>query len=236
MLLTSLLALSLLEAVFKAYPNAHTIVSLGWAGYVVAETFNEKRQIIAISASWVVPQVNVSKGDGYSSAWVGIGGQIDKTLIQVGTQHNVRNMQAEYGAWDEILPDYLVEIENLEVSPGDRIIASINLDNPELNYWNIQIVNTANGQRFNRNVTYNSTRSSGEWIAERTTVNGQISNLADFGSITFNKCLINLGNDTGDIDDFSYSTVHMTNQQYERLASASTLRDDSSFEITYERR
>jgi hypothetical protein len=236
LLLAGLSALNLLEGAFNALPDSHTIVSVGWAGYIISNSFNQQQPITSISASWTVPAVNVSAGNGYSSAWIGIGGQLDKTLIQLGTEHNVINGEATYSAWYEMLPDYATKIDNFVLTPGDQITAAITIISPETNEWNIQLNDITNGEVFNQNLFYNSTQSSGEWIVERSTVNGQISNLADFGSSTFNRCHIHLGNTNGDIRDFSYSIVHMTNQQYDSLATTSSLgSDNASFTVTYQK-
>ncbi len=180
MLLAGLSALNLLEGSFNSLPDSHTIVSVGWAGYIISDSFNQQQPITSISASWTVPTVNVSAGNGYSSAWIGIGGQLDKTLIQVGTEHNVINGETTYSAWYEMLPAYSVKIDNFVLSPGDQITAAITIISPETNEWNIQLNDITNGEVFNQNFFYNSTQSSGEWIVERSTVNGQISNLGRF--------------------------------------------------------
>ena len=213
----------MLEATFTGHPDSGTVASLGWAGYIVSSTFNDQREIIGISASWVVPRVNASAGDGYSVAWVGIGGQLDKTLIQIGTEHNVFNGKESYHAWYEMLPDYVIRIENFSLSPGDKVAASISLVNSETHEWNLQITDLSNGEAFNETFVYNSTRSSGEWIVERSTVNGQLTSLSDFGAITFSDCQVDLSSDKGVIGEFTHSRVHMTNQQYTTLASVSTL-------------
>jgi hypothetical protein len=235
LLLAVLSFLSLLEATFNALPDSHTIVSVGWAGYIVSSSFNLRRDITSVSGSWTVPAVNASAGDGYSSAWVGIGGQQDKTLIQVGTEQNVINGQAYYDAWYEMLPAYSTKIDGITITPGDQISASITLVNSGANQWNIQITDATTGQFFSQDFVYNASRSSGEWILERSTVNGRISNLADFGSVTFSNCRVGLSSDTGVIGNFTYSIVHMTNQQYDRLATTSLLAaDGASFTVTYE--
>jgi hypothetical protein len=234
LLLAVLSFLSLLEATFSGLPDSHTIASVGWAGYIISSSFNQQKDITGISASWTVPAVNTSGGDGYSSAWVGIGGQGDKTLIQVGTEHNVINGQAKYNAWYEMLPAYSTAIENFTVTSGDDISASITLVNSDTNQWNIQISDATTGQIFSGDFTYNSSRSSGEWILERSTVSGQISNLASFGPVTFSDCRIALSSVTGVIANFTYSVVQMTNQQYDRLATASLLgTDGASFTVNY---
>jgi hypothetical protein len=237
MLLAALSALSLLEATFNMIPDSHTIASVGWAGYIVASSFNEQKDIVSVSGTWTVPTVDPSNGDGYSSAWIGIGGQEDKTLIQVGTEQNVYNGDGSYGVWYELLPALSTRIDNFNVSPGDTMSAEIALVNPDTEQWNIQISDLTNGESFNQNFQYNSTRSSAEWILERSLVNGQITTLADFGSVTFNNCTVQVGDRSGSINDFTYSIVQMTNQQYERLATAGTLASDgASFTVKYDKR
>ncbi len=234
-LLAVLSLLSLLEATFNAVPDSHTIVSVGWAGYVVASSFNERQEVVGISGSWTVPKVDTSAGNGYSSAWIGIGGQTEKTLIQVGTEHNVLRGRETYGAWYEMLPDYAIKIQNFSILPGHRIEAAITIVNPNLNEWNIWIRDVTNGEVFSQNFVYNSTRSSGEWIVERSTVNGQVSSLPDFDCVTFSDCVIQVSEGKGAISNFTYSTVQMTNQQYGRLATASTLTGDGSgFNVSYQ--
>lgn len=237
MLLATLSALTLLEAAFNALPGSHTIASVGWAGYIVSSSFNEQKDVVSVSGSWIVPFVTASSGDGYSSAWIGIGGEDDKTLIQVGTEHNVYNGDVSYGAWYEMLPALSTRIDSFSVSPGDQISAKISLVNSDSELWNIQIDDLTNGQSFNQDFQYNSTQSSGEWILERSLVNGQITTLADFGSVTFTDCTVQVGDQSGIINNFTYSVVQMTNQQYERLATASALTPNGAdFTITYNKR
>jgi hypothetical protein len=237
MLLAALSALSLLEATFNSIPDSHTIASVGWAGFIVASSFNGQKDVVSVNGSWTVPTVDPSNGDGYSSAWIGIGGQEDKTLIQVGTEQNVYNGDGSYGAWYEMLPALSTRIDNFTVLPGDQISAKIALMNPDSEQWNIQIIDLTNGESFNQNFQYNSTRSSAEWILERSLVNGQITNLANFGSVTFTNCTVQVGDRSGIINDFTYSVVQMTNQQYERLATASLLGNDgASFTVKYIKR
>lgn len=234
-MLTAFSALTFLEGTFYALPDSHVIVSVGWAGYVVSSSFNQRQDITAVSASWIVPEVDAMAGEGHSSTWIGIGGQEDKTLIQVGTEQDVVGDNVYYHAWYEMLPDYAIKIEGLTVEPGHHITATIRLFDSESNEWNIQLINDDNGQSFNRNFVYNSTRSSGEWVMERPTIGGQISTLAAFGAVTFTECTVTVGNQTGGISDFSYSVVHMTNQQYGRLATTLELNEDGrSFSVVYD--
>ncbi len=237
LLVVSLSLLSILLATFNSNPQSHSIVSLSWAGYIISKnSTNPQLEIIAISASWIVPKVNASAGDGYSAAWIGIGGQSDKTLIQVGTEHTSLGGQENYYVWYELLPDFAVRLNDIAPSPGDTIVASITLINSDKNQWNIQISDVTNGQAFRNNVIYNSTRSSGEWILERPTVSNQISTLSDFGNITFSDCFVNINHVTGTIAKFPFSKIQMRNNQIAQLTSVSNLSaDGSSFTASYQR-
>lgn len=234
LLLATLSFLSALVTIFNNSPDSRTIVSLSWAGYIISQSSNTKLEVTTIEASWTVPQVNASAADGYSSAWIGLGGQTDKTLIQVGTEQDLLGGQETYTAWYEILPNFSVTIPSLTLSPGDSIAASITLIESGSNTWNIQLSDITNGQVFNKNVVYNSTRSSGEWIIERPSINNQISTLCDFGNVPFSNCQINVNNVLGSIGNFTYSKIQMTNQQAAQLASTSTLSADGSrFTVNY---
>lgn len=235
MLLLALSALTFLEGTLNAQPDSHVIASVGWAGYIVSTSFNHKQDIVQVSGAWIVPTINASSGNGYSSAWIGIGGQEDKTLIQVGTEQDATNGKGNYHAWYEMLPDVAIQIDNLPIAPGDHIAAMIMLVDAANNKWNIQLTDTTNGHSFNQDFVYNSSRSSGEWVMERPNLAGQVTSLANFGSVTFSDCTVMVGMDKGVIGNFTYSVVQMTNQQYGRLASASALSGDlAGFTVTYQ--
>jgi hypothetical protein len=234
LLLVVLSFLSSLMTFFNNSPEGQTFVSLSWAGYIISQSFNSQREVTAISGSWIVPQINASEGNGYSSAWIGIGGQSDKTLIQVGTEHDSAGGQTIYYAWYELLPNFLVSMNGLIISPGDSITASLTLIDPNLNLWKIRLIDITSGQTFTLDVNYNSSLASGEWIVERPSINNQISTLCDFGAIPFHNCQITLTNVVGSINNFTYSKIQMANQATQTLASTSTLSaTDSSFTVNY---
>jgi hypothetical protein len=236
LLLGMLIFLSTLLTLFNNNPEGRTIVSLSWAGYLISQSFNSQHEVTAIEGSWTVPQVNASAGEGVSSAWIGIGGQSDKTLIQVGTEHDLTGGEETYDAWYEMLPNYSVTIKEVVIAPGDTIVASLTLVDSNTNVWNIQLSDTTNGQTFNLNVNYKSSFASGEWIVERPTINNQIGDLCDFGNVPFSNCQIIVNNVKGAIDNFTYTNIQMTNQLTAPLASVSTLSPDGSrFIVSYYR-
>lgn len=181
-----------------------------------------------------MPTVVASAGDTFSAAWIGIGGFLDRSLIQAGTEHDSINGQSTYSVWYEMLPNDSITINTINVSPGDVISASIRLLDSGTNEWSIQIFDVTNGQGFNQNFVYNSSRLSAEWIVERPTVNNRISALADFGSITFKDVIVTVNKSDGAISNFPFSQVVMNNQQNVQLASVSSISaNGSSFTVAY---
>ncbi|UUZ79832.1 hypothetical protein LJK88_33015 [Paenibacillus sp. P26] len=77
-----------------------------------------------ISGYWIVPRVKPSKQNQYSSAWIGIDGFGNSSLIQTGTEHDYENGKAVYYAWWEILPRAETRIAR-PVSPQDLMYARI---------------------------------------------------------------------------------------------------------------
>lgn len=96
-------------------------VADNWAGYEVATNFLYPQSAVqGVSASWAVPSVKNLGTDAFSSVWIGIGGQFDNSLIQVGTEQDITNGSARYFAWYEMLPNTAVDIKTIQVSPVTR--------------------------------------------------------------------------------------------------------------------
>lgn len=235
LLAASLYLLDLLYTMFVNNPQGQGMLSKAWAGYVVASDLERPHeQVIGVNASWTVPRIGVFSSDAFSSAWIGIGGQFDKTLIQAGTEHDSVNGQEYYSAWYELLPDNAVRITDIRVSAGDLITASITLVDSDTNQWAIRISDVTKGEGFYQTFIYNSSRLSAEWMVERPTVTDEVSMLANFGTLTFKDSYVKIGDNVGNIGSFPYSQVIMTNDLSLQLASVSPLSaDGSSFNVTY---
>jgi hypothetical protein len=233
LLAASLYLLQVLLVMFTSNPQGQSLTSTDWAGYIVTPDV-EKPQVVGINASWTVPKVSAFSSDAYSSAWVGIGGHSEKTLIQAGTEHDSINGQEFYSAWYEMLPDNAVRIDTVTVRPGDVITASITLVNSDMNQWAIRIYDVTSGQGFYRTFIYNSSRLSAEWILERPHVNNAIAPLARFGTVPFTDSYAKIADNVGKIGSFPYSKVIMTTDLSKELASVSPLgANGSSFNVTY---
>lgn len=205
-----------------------------WSGYIVASDVQNRSPVVSkVSASWIVPEVKSSENNTFSGVWVGIGGYGEETLIQTGTEQEYFNGKLVYYAWYELLPDYLVRIPDLHVRAGDTITASISLINENTTTWSIKISDVTRGEQFKKDVVYNSSMLSAEWVVERPKVNGIISTLADFGNVTFTECKATVDGVTGAIGDFSYAQLVMHEEDMP-LVSVSPLNDDESgFTVSY---
>ncbi|MGW8289431.1 MAG: G1 family glutamic endopeptidase [Candidatus Bathyarchaeia archaeon] len=205
-----------------------------WSGYMATSDIQNRSAVVSsVSASWVVPDVTPSDNFTFSGVWVGIGGYGEDTLIQIGTEQEYFNGRPFYYAWYELLPDYLVQIPRIHVHPGDTIAASISLANDNENAWTITLSDLTRNENFEKTVVYNSSRLSAEWIVERPKVNGTVSTLADFGTVTFTDCKATIGGMTGMIGNFSYAKLVMRDEGTPLVSVSSLNSDNSVFTVSY---
>ncbi|PAK54296.1 hypothetical protein CHH75_08240 [Paenibacillus sp. 7541] len=159
--------------------------SSNWSGYVLT---GRKGKYSCISGEWTVPFVLPTSRSSYSSAWVGIDGYNNSSLIQTGTAHHFVNGTAQYYAWWEILPSYETRI-SLPVRPGDVMRAYI--AKLKGSKWLIRLQNLSRGWTFKTVQSYHGPQTSAEWIVEAPTVNGSQSSLARLSPVAFVRSRVN---------------------------------------------
>jgi hypothetical protein len=234
-LLDSLLiiALILFFPLFTGSPN-RSLTSSNWSGYIVASDLNNPQpKVTSINASWTVPTVNGPTAGSYSATWIGVGGQFDDTLIQIGTEQNYIQ-GGQYSAWYELLPSNSVTIDSLTVSPGDSIIASISLLDSAANMWSTEIHDVTSNQSFHNSFTYVSSMLSAEWIVEAPIVNNRARTLANFGAVTFTGCTATIGGNVGTISSYPHFQVTMYTRLNMQPVSVSSLDSEgTSFTVNY---
>ncbi len=161
----------------------HDDQSTNWSG--VADT---GVSFTSIEASWQVPTVTPPSSasvDTYSSTWVGIGGDVDPSLIQAGTEQDVTGGGgSEYYAWYELLPNSSIAIDQ-PVVPGDEMTVLIDETTPSQQLWTITVTDATQHWTFSQSFQYDSPNASAEWIEEAPTVGRSQSTMANFGSVTF---------------------------------------------------
>lgn len=155
--------------------------SPNWSGYAGTTSPGDATQI---EAYWVVPKVKATKGNSYSSTWIGIDGFDNKDLIQTGTEQDWVGGKAHYDAWWEILPAAETRI-SMGVVPGDVMEAIV--EQVSGTTWGIGIENTTTGKVFTTKRTYKGPAESAEFIQEATEINGNIATLAHYGETKFSK-------------------------------------------------
>jgi len=174
-------------AIHNRTPTSAGWSASNWSGYAKSGSYS------SATAQWVVPSVSATSSSSYSSAWVGIDGFTNSSLIQTGTESDYYSGSAHYNAWWEILPAAETRINSITVQPGDVMTASITKGAGGI--WTITINDTSNGQSFTTQQAYSGPGASVEWIEEAPSIGGRVATLAHYSSPdTFDPGTANGGN------------------------------------------
>jgi hypothetical protein len=181
-----------LSACAVAAAGAATVSPRGtsdnWAGYAAfGPAFKSVR------GTWVQPTAQCfSRATSYTGAsfWVGLGGNQDDSykIEQIGTEADCNSDGSpDYYAWYELWPSDSHVLGRIEVLPGDRISARVEIGDSSVR---LTLDDVTAGQHFSR--TFPMRRpdgSSAEWIAEAPADavrhGDRITALTDFGTIRF---------------------------------------------------
>jgi hypothetical protein len=175
----------------------NTTVTAYWSGYAATAS----APYTSASGTFQVPTVSYS-GSGHSyedsALWVGIGGDGDSTLIQLGTEQLVTSSgAASYYVWYELYPAATVYLGHT-VNPGDIITASLQCTaacSPgSVQTWQLTMTNETAGWTWTQSVQYQSSMASAEWITEAPWDSGGELPLDDFVQATFDPVSANGAN------------------------------------------
>ena len=165
-----------------------TVDSLNWSGYAVTPSGG---RITRVSSSFIVPKAGLIP-PGFAATWAGIGGYNTSDLIQAGTAEQSLPSNPlvgkQYYAWYELLPNSETPLTGCSgnakcpVKPGNKISVKITKASSP-NRWRISM-RDAGHWTWSKTVSYNSSRSSAEWILEAPTVGAQTI-LAPVGTVHF---------------------------------------------------
>ncbi|MDQ2738188.1 MAG: G1 family endopeptidase [Actinomycetota bacterium] len=166
-----------------------------WSGYVALTTAPTYAQM-----EWHVPSVKSNGHAAYSSIWPGIGGNSGTgKLIQDGTEQDVTagGAQTDY-FWFEIVPgESQQEVTNLTPRIGDDVETDISWASGTATF---AMCDFTHGGCVTGSQSSTAPGNSAEWIVERTQINGQLPQLADFGSVN--------------ITNAGYDETHLGNVEY----------------------
>jgi hypothetical protein len=175
-----------------------TITTSSWSGYAVTAV----APYTSASATWQVPNVTYDGGQtpyGYEYVfnWVGIGGDGDATLIQLGTESVVSTGGAtSFYTWYELYPAVSVPA-GLAVKPGDIVTASLQCTAQclpsQTQTWQLTLSDDTTGAAWTQSFQYQSSMASAEWITEPPYDNGFLP-LADYEQATYDPVEANSAN------------------------------------------
>jgi hypothetical protein len=206
--------------------SADVSQSRNWAGYAATGgTFT------AVSGTWTVPIVSAGRTAAADATWVGIGGVSANDLIQAGTDATVQSGRVIYTAWVELLPQ-ASQPAPLVVSAGDTVSVAITQQSGDT--WQILIRDTTTGQSYQKRVTYQSSRSSAEWVEEAPAVGRRtLLPLDNFGTINFRDATTVEDGQQHSIAQAGGQAITMSSRTGQPAAQPSALGDDgASFSVT----
>jgi hypothetical protein len=187
--------------------------SENWSGAVVLPP-DEKTRFYTIGATWTVPnlmpppeaailpnpdalprKLDYEPGSYYASIWVGIDGNSNDQVLQVGTFQRVTvandgSISATSKAFYQWYPDCQQVIDEVNVCPGDLVSCKV-IASKETNSAEIYFSNLSRGVKKSCLVeppaNINVTGSSAEWIVERPSApeDLEIQILANYGGHIF---------------------------------------------------
>jgi hypothetical protein len=212
--------------------------TLNWAGYVAATNLRKPRNhsVTDVQGTWVVPTVASSGAEDTSSAiWVGIDGNSDNTVEQIGTEQDWNSGAPLYYAWFEMYPAAGYYLPSFPVQPGDVISAEVQFI-PK-NQFVLTISNLTENAAFSITKKRSAKCTSAEWIVEAPFFH-RILSLADFGTVTFTNCSATIEGVAGPINDAAWQNEGVTMNARKTdtiLAQPSGLTTDGSgFTVTWE--
>jgi hypothetical protein len=209
---------------FVSHGGGHTTTtSTNWSGYAATGS-----TYTSVSTSFTQPSVDCSKGDGYSSFWVGLDGYSSNTVEQTGTEADCSGGAASYYGWYEMYPKFPVNYRNT-VKPGDSISESVTFGSGG---FTLKLADATQG--WSQSVTKKLTsakRSSAEVIAEAPSSSSGVLPLADFGTVSFSGSLV----DGSSLSTFNPVGIDMVSSSGVAEATVSSL-SGGSFSDTWNSR
>lgn len=218
----------------KKTPQAQkAVLSLNWAGYVAATSFNhpENNSVEVVSGAWVAPLLAPSQVDSFAAIFVGIDGffQNSPTVEQIGTIHFfVSGVQFDF-VFVEVFPNLPLELVGFPVKPGDVMggeVTFVGNDTFIFYIMNFSLKIYAAISIKAKGVK----RNSAEWIVEAPTINNEIQPLADFHSVPFLECTAKIDGEVGAIndDDTRFARIIMLSESFVPKAAPTKLRKDGT--------
>ena len=166
--------------------------SQNWSGYVLdGANGTFKTNETQVSADWNIPSVAQAIGTcnstwDYSFEWVGFDGWGSSDVLQAGNEADATCSSTLYSFWYEWYPNAETRVSSPVAQPGDWVAVQVwyTTTSPYGHaYWADYRTGASASVGFNppSGTTYEG--NSAEWIVERPTVSGSLSDLANYGGM-----------------------------------------------------
>lgn len=191
---------------FHGVRSDGAVESDNWSGYAVTGS-----SFTHVRGTWTVPMVDCGlTPNTYSSFWLGLDGLTSTTVEQIGTDSDCNGTMPSYYAWYEFNPNPAILIEDIPVSPGDQMSASVGYSGAK---FTLTITNENTGQTYSQTQRFSGAkRSSAEWIAEAPccTNSGGVLPLSDFSMVFFGSGHSTDASTAGPIANFGRNVQEIT--------------------------
>ena len=176
---------------FARIANA-SATSQNWSGYVLSGangTFKVNQT--QVSADWNIPSVAQAVGTcnstwDYSSQWVGFDGWGSSDVLQAGDEADATCSSTLYSFWYEWYPFAETRISSPVAQPGDWVAVQVwYTTTSPYGHASLSDYRTGAGASIGFNPPSGTTYegNSAEWIVERPSVNGSLTDLANYGGM-----------------------------------------------------
>jgi hypothetical protein len=174
--------------------------SKNWSGAVVSlpPGSGAENRFTYVQGRWSVPRPSPAAADAryYASAsWIGIDGSGSPDVLQAGVECDAENDGSEVVvtlyAWWEWFPENEIRIANLPISVGDVIICMIFPIGREQATIAVSNITTKQAAYFTVKPPDGTSLvgNCAEWIVERPKIGGSLSQLANYGAVTFDEAV-----------------------------------------------
>jgi len=205
-------------------PNPNAQSSPNWSGYAISA---QAGSVTQVNGSWIVPAVTGPSNTTLdSSTWVGIDGDGNNTVEQIGTEQDSINGTPFYRAWwemfstnapDGVLGKYEVPIDGFTVSPGDSISALVQYQTsgPNAGQYELSITDKTRNESYTTYQSSSATQvplasnSTAEWIMESPQVAGSFVQVPNFSPVTFTNATAVINGQTGSLGSFQPTALNL---------------------------
>jgi hypothetical protein len=200
--------------------DVSAVTSGNWSGYAdVKSTYS------TVSATWKEPKVTCSsKATQLAAFWVGIDGYTSGTVEQDGTIALCQNGEASYATWWEMYPSNSVQFVGENVSPGDKITASVVKSGSS---YALSVTDSTNpSNSFHKTETCSASTcvdSSAEWIAEAPSGSSGVYPLAKFSTWKVSGSAVTGASGAGTISSYKDKEITMVDSGNKVKASPGAL-------------